>query len=140
MHQKCISVITFSVISGNLQRDWILWGTNNIQKIWCFLFMGRLIIVGQHSMKSLFCLPLCLNVCPSVHLSVCLSVWPSITNLSQDWIISFFWYCTWLQYCSLLFLEIAHNDSLQQFLTSSRGKTPEKRFWDPRLDQNWAWN
>ena len=27
--------------------------------------------------------------------SVCLSVCPSVIKFSQDWIISFFWYCTW---------------------------------------------
>ena len=35
---------------------------------------------------------------------------------------------------SLVFLEIAYNYSLQQFETSSRGKTHEKEF----LDQIWA--
>ena len=47
------------------------------------------------------------SICPSVHpyvgLSVHLPVHPSIrlpvclslTKFSQDWIISFFWYCTW---------------------------------------------
>ena len=35
---------------------------------------------------------------------------------------------------SLVFLEIAYNDSLQQFITSSNGKTLEKIF----RDQIWA--
>ena len=34
-----------------------------------------------------------------------------------------------LKFCSLVFLEITCNDSLQQCLTSSRGKTHEKIFW-----------
>ena len=34
----------------------------------------------------------------------------------------------------LVFFEIAYGDSLQQCLTSSRGKTHEKKFWDPKLD------
>ena len=45
-----------------------------------------------------------------------------------------------LKFGSLVFLEIACNDSLQQCLTSSRGITYEKKFWGPNLGQNWAWN
>ena len=37
---------------------------------------------------------------------------------------------------SLVFLEIEYNDSLQQFITSSRGKTHEKKFWGPNLGHN----
>ena len=41
---------------------------------------------------------------------------------------------------SLVFLEIAYNDCLQQFLTSSSGNTHDKSFRCPNLGQNWAWN
>ena len=33
----------------------------------------------------------------------------------------------------LVFLEIAYNDSLQQCITSSRGKSLEKKFWGENL-------
>ena len=36
---------------------------------------------------------------------------------------------------SNVFLEITYNDSLQQCLRSSRGKTREKNFWGPKLGQ-----
>ena len=45
----------------------------------------------------------------------------------------FFFY--FLKCGSLRFLEIACNDSLQQWLTSSRGKTHERNFWGPHLCQ-----
>ena len=38
-----------------------------------------------------------------------------------------------LEFESLVFLEIKYDDSLQQCLTSSRGKTHEKYFWGPNL-------
>ena len=41
---------------------------------------------------------------------------------------------------SLVFLEIAYRDSLQQCLTSSRGKIHEKEIRGPNLDQNRARN
>ena len=37
---------------------------------------------------------------------------------------------------SLVFLEIAYKDSLQQCITSSRGKTHEKKFLGPNLGKN----
>ena len=40
-----------------------------------------------------------------------------------------------LEFGSLIFLEISYNNGLQQFLTSSRGKTHEKHFWGPNLGQ-----
>ena len=39
----------------------------------------------------------CLFVRPSVRLSICPSLCPSFSKFSQDFIISFFWYCTWWQ-------------------------------------------
>ena len=44
---------------------------------------------------------------------------------------------------SLVFVEIAYSDNLQQWLTSSTGKTYDKSFWGPYLGQaseNWVWN
>ena len=93
-------------------------------------YVGRSTLVGQCPRKSLS------SVCPSVFPSVRPSVPPSVTKFSQDCIISFFWYCTWrnlvfwhfLKFGSLVFLEIAYIDSLQQCLTCSRGKIQEEIF------------
>ena len=38
-----------------------------------------------------------------------------------------------LEFGSLIFLEIAYNDSLQQCLTSNKGKTRGKYFWGSNL-------
>ena len=46
-------------------------------------------------------------------------------------------FCHFLKFASLVFLEIAYNDRLQQCLTSSRGRIHEK-FWAPKLGHNWA--
>ena len=43
-------------------------------------------------------------------------------------------------FSGLVFLEIAYNDSLQEFLTSIRGITHEKSFLGPDLGQNRSWN
>ena len=43
-------------------------------------------------------------------------------------------FCRFLKFGSLVFLEITYNDSLQQFLTSSRGKIHTKNLGD----QIWA--
>ena len=44
-------------------------------------------------------------------------------------------FCYFLKFATLVFLEIAYNDSLQQCLTSSGGKAFKERFWDPSLGQ-----
>ena len=49
-------------------------------------------------------------------------------NRARNWIS-----CHFLKFGSLVFLEIAYNDSLQQFLTFSRSKICEKSFWGPSL-------
>ena len=41
-------------------------------------------------------------------------------------------FCHFLKFGSLVFLEITCNDSLQQFLTYSKGKTNEKNFVGPK--------
>ena len=46
-------------------------------------------------------------------------------------------FCYFLKFVSLVFLEIAYNDRLQQCLTSSRGRIHEK-FWAPKLGHNLA--
>ena len=46
----------------------------------------------------------------------------------------------WPEFWSLVFLEIGYNDSWQQYLISSRGKTHWKNFGGPKLgqtSQNW---
>ena len=44
-------------------------------------------------------------------------------------------FCHFLKFGSSVFLEIAYNDSLQQYLTTSTGKIHEKKFWGPNLSQ-----
>ena len=44
-------------------------------------------------------------------------------------------FCHFLKFCSSVFLEIAYNDSLQQCLTSSIGKTHKKKFGRSNLGQ-----
>ena len=51
-------------------------------------------------------------------------------------------FCYFIKFGSLVFLEIAYNDSLEQCLTTSRDKTCQKN-WGPNLGQigqNWAQN
>ena len=43
-------------------------------------------------------------------------------------------FCHFLKFGLLVFLEIAYNDNMQQYITSSRSKTYKKYFWD----QTWA--
>ena len=43
--------------------------------------------------------------------------------------------CRFLKFGLLVFLEIAQDDSLEQFLTSSRGKTHKTNFVGPHLGQ-----
>ena len=80
-----------------------------------FLIFGCSMLIGQRLMNSF--------------LSICLSVRPSITKFSQGWIIRpkmrFF---TILLKLDHVFLKFGCHDSLQQCLTSSRGKTHEKIF------------
>ena len=42
-------------------------------------------------------------------------------------------FCHLLQFGLLVYLEIAYNDSLQQCITSSRGKTHETDFWGTKF-------
>ena len=49
-------------------------------------------------------------------------------NRARNWIS-----CDFLKFGSVVFLEIAYNDSLQQFLTFSRSKICEKFFLGPSL-------
>ena len=58
---------------------------------------------------------------------------PNLGQRSQNLLQNLF-FCHLRKFDSLVFLEIADNDTLQQCLTSSTGKTHEKCFWD----QIWA--
>ena len=52
-------------------------------------------------------------------------------------------FCHFLRFSSLIFLEITYNASLQQCLTSSRDKIHGKKCWGSNLgqrDQNQSWN
>ena len=49
-------------------------------------------------------------------------------------------FCHFLKFGSLFFLEITYSDSLQQCITSSRGKTHEQNFCRPNLGQNQTQN
>ena len=51
--------------------------------------------------------------------------------MGQNWI-----FCHFLKFGALVFLEIAYNDSLEQYITSNRSKTHKIKFWGPNLDQN----
>ena len=58
-------------------------------------------------------------------------IWAKGTKIVLE--SSFFCHC--LKFGSLVFLELAYNDSLQQCLTCRRGKIHEKKFLDPNLVQ-----
>ena len=106
-----------------LWQQWLFltWSFFKVQ-VTIFLYeknIGRLTLVRQRPMKSLS------SVCSSVRPSVR----PSVTNLSQDWIISFAWYCTWL------LLNMISSDWQNQIF--------EKKFDGSKLGQmcqNWAQN
>ena len=103
-------------------------------------FVGCSTLIGQRPMKSL------LSICPSVCPSVCPSLsflkigslvfsnsvhddsWPNGPKSGLK--LGFFHF---LKFGSLVFLEIAYNDSVQQSVTSSRGKIHEKSFWGPKF-------
>ena len=71
-------------------------------------------------------------------------IWTKRAKISPG--ISFF--CHFRKFCTLVFLEIAYIDSLQQCLKSSRGIKLTKKILgpkygpklNPKLVQNWAWN
>ena len=44
--------------------------------------------------------------------------------------------CYFFKFGSLVFLEIEYSDSLEQCVTSTKGKSYEKRFWGPNFGQN----
>ena len=54
---------------------------------------------------------------------------PNFGQMGQKWAGNQF-FCHFVKFGSLVFLEIAYNDSLQQCIRSSRGKTHEKGFGD----------
>ena len=80
------------------------------------IIIGRSTLVGQRPMKSLS------SVCPAVH--------PSNHDFCKNGMVARIWVqgfsCRFLDFASLLFLDNAYNDSLQQCLTSSRCKVYEK--------------
>ena len=123
---------------------------------------GCLTLVGQHPMKSL--LFVCPSVCPSLtFLKIGSLVFSDIVH-DDSWpwhlvtdepdfckkkIGSLNWvkwakirhktrglFCHFLQFGLLVFLEIAYSDSLEQCITSTRGKTHEKSFLELTLGQN----
>ena len=91
------------------------------------IIIGRSTLVGQRPMKSLS------SVCPAVHPSLNFLVL-YIKKTDHDfckndmaariWVQGFS--CHFLDFASLVFLDNAYNDSLQQCLTSSRCKVYEK--------------
>ena len=72
------------------------------------------------------------------------SDWQSQIVEKKIWRPEFsFFYCHFIKFGLLVFLEIAYNNSLEQFLTPARSKIYEKIFWGPNLGQrgqNRAWN
>ena len=71
---------------------------------------GRSTLVIRCPVKSLS------SVCMSVHLSVC----PSITKFSEDWIIIFF-------------ADVVHDDSWPWYLVTSKARFLKKKIYDPDL-------
>ena len=57
-------------------------------------------------------------------------------NLGQHQVVLGFLrvFCHFLKFGSLVFLEMAYIDSLQQCVTSSRGKIHKKKNWGPNLN------
>ena len=133
--------LSFILIWLNLQIN----KSNTIFLHEAVIVFGRSTLFEQRPLKSLS------SACPYLRLSV---------KFSQDWIISSFWSCTWWAMISsdswpwylatdkTIFLkkkiggpnwgqlsrfckfEIAYNDSLQQFIICSRGKTRKKNWGD----------
>ena len=63
-------------------------------------------------------------------------------QMTQNWAQNFF-FCYFLKYGSLIFLETAYNNSLQRCIRCGRGKIMKKKILDPNLGQrcqNWAPN
>ena len=56
---------------------------------------------------------------------------PTSENQAENEVFHYF-----LEFGSLVFLEIAYSDSLQQCLTFSCGKTHEKKFRGPKFGPN----
>ena len=59
-------------------------------------------------------------------------IWAKQTKFGPEFFFFFFFFFHLLKIGSLVFLEIAYNDSLQQCLTSSRGKAHEEKFLRPK--------
>ena len=59
-----------------------------------------------------------------------LNLGPMGLNQAQDKV-----FCYFLDFGSLVFLEIAYNDSMEQFLETNRGKIYEQKLGSPNLDQ-----
>ena len=118
-------------------------------------------LFGQRLMKSLC------SICPLVRLSICQFICLSLSFLKIGSLVfsdivrddSWPWYLVtdriWAKWAEIrpktgfflpfsqVFLEIACNDSLQQCITSSRGKPHKKVFGDQiwaEAGQNLAWN
>ena len=60
---------------------------------------------------------------------------PNLGQTGQNRTRNYF-FCHFLKFGSLFFLEIVYIDNLQQCLTSSRGKMHEKKFWGQYLARN----
>ena len=65
-------------------------------------------------------------------------IWTKWAKISPG--ISFFCCCHFRKFCTLVFLEIAYIDILQQCLKSSRGIKLTKKYWGPNMGQNWTQN
>ena len=98
-----------------------------------FYFIGRSTLVGQRPMKTLS------SVNPSVRPSLSflkigsLVFFDIVHHDSWPWLTEPDFREKFLKFSSLVFLEFACNDSLQQCLTSSRGKVHEKIFRPPNF-------
>ena len=59
-------------------------------------------------------------------------IWAKVAKVWPD---TSFFFSHFLKFGSLVFLEIAYNNSLQQYLTSNRGKTYAKKIGSPTFGQ-----
>ena len=82
-----------------------------------FIF-GRLASVGQRPIKSLSCVCFSVCLCPSVYLSVHLSIQPSLSFLKTE---------------SLVFSGILHDNSWPWYLVSDAARFLKKNFGGPYL-------
>ena len=134
-----------------------------------FISSARSTLVGQRHMKSLSSVCLSVHLSISLSLIFPRIGWLTFSDIAHDdsWPSHLitdkanFWrknFCSpnldptglnqvknevflhFIKFGQLVFLELAHNDTLQQYLTSSRGKRHKTNSGASNLGQNWTQN